>query len=336
MSEKNKVLRTIKMNAAMEVPIALGTLEYIADIPPSETWANFLHDLDNDEYKKLRNLHMETLQQKESTAEFQDKLKTHMEEVMKLYQAVASGRKDIIKPYLHGRTFNFVVGMPRTGGTTIYQAMSDIHGWPWSELLLSMTHNFMPNGRYCVGHISSEFDMGWRLPWNFHSLLFELCQFIVYANNEAPDSENIFLKSTALGHAVKFLNFLFGGTANFYVTVRHPAAILLSNELDKEITREMHMNNLAVWANYYSSILRECRPMGSISVIPYGNAMTEFINDMNEKSGTGRRIEKTEFFEMEDFDKDFYESPSAVRMFDYVKASWELFDIEFPLPKECI
>lgn len=255
--------------------------------------------------------------------------------MIRLYQGIIERKSDVIKPYIEGRTFNFVLGMPRSGGTTVYQAMSDIYKWPWNDLLLSMTHNYMPNGRFCVEHPATEYDMGWRLPWNFSSLVFELCQFLVYANNESPDSEHIFIKSSALSYAVKFLNFLFADKANYFVTVRHPGAIVMTGGTE-EITREDHMQNMAIWTNLYSSIIRECRPAGKLYVVEYGEKMTDFINTFFEKEKAGVRIEETAFFEFEDFDSEFYESDGVKRMFDYVKASWELFDYEFPLPERCI
>ncbi|ADD67645.1 hypothetical protein Dacet_0865 [Denitrovibrio acetiphilus DSM 12809] len=334
--EKNNVMRSITMSTKMEMPISLGTLEYIAGVDPKETWSIIGDDdVDTESFDKLREKHFDSIKQQESTKEFQDKLKKMMEETINLYQGILGGKSDSVKPYTEGRSFNFILGMPRTGGTTLYQGLSDAFEWPWEKLLFSMTHNFMPNGRYCVGQPSSEFDMGWRLPWNFHNLIFELCQFLVYANNEAPDSEHIFLKSTALSYAVKFLNFLFGDKANYFVTTRHPGAITMSCGKD-DITREDHMQNMLLWTNLYSTILRECRPVGRVKVVEYGAGLTEVINAAFEKREMGERLEETSFFEYDDYDKEFYESENVQRMFEYVQMSWKLFDKDFPLPEKCI
>ncbi|MGD9807061.1 MAG: hypothetical protein AB7E76_04400 [Deferribacterales bacterium] len=338
MSEKEtfKPIRSITMSTKMEVPVTLGTLEYIAGIDPKETWMPVSsEDFDNEKYEALRTKHMEILKEKEPTKEFQDKLKSMMDETIKLYQAIIGGKGDVIKPYIEGRSFNFILGMPRTGGTTLYQGLSDAFEWPWEKLLLSMTHNYMPNGRFSVQQPGSEYDMGWRLPWNFNSLLFELCQFLVYVNNEAPDSEHVFLKSTALSYAVKFLNFLFGDRANYFVTVRHPGAVVMSSG-EETITREDHMQNMVIWTNLYSSILRECRPMGRVRVVQYGENLTEVINTALERKEAGYRAENTAFFEYEDYDKEFYETETVQDMFNYVKASWKLFDLDFPIPEKVI
>lgn len=334
--ENTKLPRSVTMSTKMEVPVSLGTMEYIAGVKPEETWAVMLNkDMDSEQFEALRNSHMDMVSDKESTKEFQEKLKSYLEECMRLYQGIMSRNADAVKPYVEGRTFNFVLGMSRTGGTTLYQALSDVYGWPWQKLLLSMTHNFMPNGRFCVDNPASEYDMGWRMPWNFSSLIFELCQFLVYANNEAPDSENIFLKSSALSYATKFLNFLFGEKANYFITVRHPAAIALTSGKE-EITREDHMAIMSSWANLYSGIIRECRPIGGVHIVEYGQGLTDAINRANEANKTGRRIEDTAFFEFEEYDREFYESPAAQGLFDYVQGTWQLFDADFPIPDKCI
>ncbi|PLX69140.1 MAG: hypothetical protein C0602_06890 [Denitrovibrio sp.] len=336
MSEKEKNIKTLTMTSKMNVPISMGTFEYIAGIDPKETWKLVTEGgMEIEDFDELRNKHHDIVGEQINTKEYQEKLQKHLDEVVKLYQGIIEKKGDVVKPYIEGRTFNFVLGMPRTGGTTLYQAMSDIYEWPWNDLLLSMTHNFMPNGKFCVEHLATEYDMGWRLPWNFSSLVFELCQFLVYANNEAPDSEHFFIKSSALSYAVKFLNFLFGNRANYYVTVRHPGAIVQTSGAE-EITREDHIQNMSIWTNLYSSIIRECRPVGNLYVVEYGEKLTDFINSVLEKEKKGERIEETSFFEFEDYDKDFYESDSVKQMFDYVKASWKLFDYNFPIPDKCI
>lgn len=338
MNEKDnfKPIRHVTLNTTMNVPVALGTMEYMAGIDPKETWlAVTKDDMDTEEFEKIREKHMDMIKQREATEEFQEKLKSHMEECLKLYQGLLNHKADIVKPYITGRTFNFVLGMPRTGGTTLYQGLSEAYGWPWENLLLSMTHNFMPNGRFIVEQPISEYDMGWRLPWHFHSLLFEVCQFLVYINNEAPDAEHVFIKSTALSFAVKFLNFLFAEKANYFITVRHPGAIVMTSDKE-EITREDHMQNMLRWTNLYSSIMRECRPVGRLRTVLYGQELTDVINSAFEQNKTGIRADDTSFFEFEDYDKEFYESDNVKQMFEYVKASWNLFDADFPIPDKCI
>jgi len=334
--QENKVIRSVTMTTNMEVPISLGTLEYIAGINPKETWAAVsTKDMPAKEYDELRKSHFDMISEKEKTKDFQIKLKEVLDESIRLYQAMLSRNGEVMKPYIEGRTFNFIIGMPRTGGTTLYQALSDAYGWPWENLLLSMTHNTMPNGRFCVNAPASEFDMGWRLPGNFNSLLFEFCQFLVYVNNTAPDSEDIFLKSTVLSYCTKFLNFVFGDKANYFVTVRHPGAITLTGGKE-EYTREDHMQTMGTWANLYSSILRDCRPLGKLQVVEYGEGLTNVINKVFEHKKLGERAEETAFFEYEDYDKEFYESASAQEMFEYVKNTWRLFDADFPIPDRCI
>jgi len=93
---------------------------------------------------------------------------------------------------------------------------------------------------------------------------------------------------------------------------------------------------MAIWTNYYSSIIRECRPNGPVNVVEYGEGLTDFINEVYEKTKFGARLETTSFFEFDNYDKDFYESTSVQDMFNYVKASWALFDLDFPVPEKCI
>lgn len=336
MADKDKSIRSLTMSARMDVPVSLGTLEYIAGIDPKETWMAVSGDsLPPEDFEKLRKKHFEIVIESEKTKVFQDRLKDHLEECVRLYNGMLAGKGDIVKPYVEGRDMNFVIGMPRTGGTTLYQALSDAYDWPWEGLLLSMTHNYMPNARYCLGNPSSEFDMGWRLPWNFNSMIFEFCQFLVYVNNTAPDCEHMFIKSHALSYAVKMLNYIFGDKANYYVTTRHPAAILLTGG-QEELTRKDQVDNMVTWANHYSGIVRECRPLGRIKVVEYGPKLTEAINSAFEERQLGSRVEETAFFDYDNYDKEFYESETVQNMFNYVKASWKLFDLDFPIPERCI
>ena len=338
MQEKKKIRpRTITMTTSMEVPIARGTVEYIAGINPEETWAPVLgEDIDEDGQRALGNKHLEMIREAEQTEEYKQKLGEFMKETVTLFQAINKGDKDTMRPYTGGKKINFVMGMPRTGGTTVYNALSSAYGWPWEKLLFSMTHNMMPNALFVQPNPYSEFDMGWRLPWNFNNVLFELCQFLVYASREAQDSQHIFIKSTPLSYAIKMLNYLFADQAQYIVTVRHPGAIALTKNTGEEVRREDHLEVMSMWANLYSSIVRECRPLGNIVLVEYGEKMTEFINSVFEKKKYGSRAEETAFFEYDEYDKDFYNSDIVQRSFDYVRNSWKLFGMDFPIPEKCI
>jgi len=338
MQEQKRVNpRTVNMTTTMEVPIAKGTIEYIAGVNPVESWAPVLVEgMDDKGQREIAQKNLEIVKAAEQTKEYHEKLHDFMQETVKLFQAVTKRDADALRPYTAGKKFNFVLGMPRTGGTTVYNAMSSAYGWPWERLLLSMTHNSMPNAIFIQQNPFSEFDMGWRLPWNFNNALFELCQFLVYVNREAQDCENVFLKSSALSFGVKLLNFLFGNQARYIVTVRHPGAITLTSGLEGEVTREKHMETMSMWGNLYSSIVRDCRPLGEIIVVEYGEKMTGFINKVFEKTRYGSRAEETSFFEFEDYDKEFYDSDSVRKVFEYVKNSWKLFDLDFPIPDKCI
>lgn len=329
--------RTVRLSTSMDMPISLGAFEYIAGIDPKETWLPVTGEsIDEKVMQDIRKKHGEMIKEAEPTKEFKEKMESFVNESIKLFQALMSGNSDAIRPYTAGKTFHFILGMPRTGGTTIYTGISQAYGWPWDNLLLSMTHNFMPNAIFIQQNPHTEYDMGWRLPWNFNNVVFELCQFLVYINRETPDSEHVFLKSTPLSFAVKLLNYLFGEKAEYIVTVRHPGAVALTAGTGKEITREDHIQTLSMWANLYSSILRECRPVGKVRTVQYGEEMTEFLNNEFEAHRTGIRLEDTHFFEFEDYDKEFYDSKNVQDLLQYVKNSWALFDLDFEIPEKCI
>ncbi|MGE4319178.1 MAG: hypothetical protein AB7E96_09795 [Deferribacterales bacterium] len=338
MTEKKKNNpRTIKLNTTMDVAISRGAMEYAAGIDPAETWEVVTGENQNLEtMAAMRKKHAEQVQKAEGTKEYVEKMDDFLKEAVRLFQGIMSGNADIIRPYIAGKKFHFILGMPRTGGTTIYNAASSAYGWEWNKLLVSMTHNYMPNAIFVQNNPYVEYDMGWRLPWNFNNLLFELCQFLTYVNREATDKEHVFLKSTPLSYSVKLLNFLFADRAEYLVTVRHPGAIALTKGTGKEITREDHIEVTTMWANLYSSIIRECRPVGRITVVPYGESMTKYLNELFEFRKIGQRLEDTSFFEFEDYDKDFYDSEQVQKAFKYVKDSWALFDIDFPIPDKCI
>lgn len=337
--QENKPItpRTVRLSTAMDMPISLGAFEYIAGIDPKETWLPVTgENIDDKAMQEIRKKHGEQIKNAELTKEFGEKMEDFVNESLRLFKALMAGDMDIIRAYTGGKKYHFILGMPRTGGTTIYTGLSQAYGWPWDDMLLSMTHNLMPNAVFVQQNPHSEYDMGWRLPWNFNNVSFELCQFLVYVNRIAPDNEHVFLKSTPLSYAVKLLNYLFADKAEYVVTVRHPGAVALTAGTGKEITREDHIQTMAMWANLYSSIIRECRPLGPVTLIQYGEEMTEFLNKQFELHRTGIRLEDTHFFEYEDYDKEFYDSENVQNIFSYVKNSWSLFDLDFRMPEKCI
>jgi hypothetical protein len=328
--------RTIGMSTKMELAVSKGALEYIAGVDPKKTWEPITDDnYDIRAVEELQKNLEEFVMSKENTKEFQEKMQDFMGETTKLFQAIVTRNSDVVRPYTAGKKFVFVLGMPRSGATTLYHGVSEAYGWPWKDLLFSMTHNYMPNGVFVQEDPISEYDMGWRLPWNFNNVLFELCQFLVYVNREATFNETVVLRSTTLSFATKLLNFLFADSAEYVIAVRHPGAVALTSGKE-EVTREDHIHNMALWTNLYSSIMRECKPLGKITAVQYGAGMTEYLNELFEERKTGERLEDTAFFEYEDYDKEFYESESVQDMFEYVKASWKLFDMDFPMPDKCI
>jgi len=328
--------RTVGMSTRMELTIAKGTFEYIAGVDAEKMWEVVTsEEYDHNDFAKHQEEIDEIVAAKENTREFQDDLKDFMEECTKLFQGLMARDADVVRPYTAGKNFRFILGMPRSGGTTLYQGVSDACGWEWNKHLISMTHNYMPNGAFVQDNLISEYDMGWRLPWNFNNLIFDLCQFLVYVNREATFAEEVVLRSSTLSFATKLINFIFGESAEYVIGVRHPGAVALSSGKE-EVTREDHINNMAIWTNLYSSIMRECRPLGKMVAVQYGEPMTNYLNMLNEELKTGNRIETTSFFPYEDYDKEFYDSESVQAMFEYVKNSWKLFDVDFPMPVECI
>ena len=329
--------RKLTLTTNMDVAVALGTIEYIAGIDPEETWlAVNGTDVDADALAAMNKKHAAQIEAAEGTKEYLEKLDDFLKESVRLFRAMMSGDADTVRPYMAGKTFHFILGMERTGGTTIYNGVSEAYGWEWNKLLMSMTHNFMPNAIFVQNNPFSEYDMGWRLPWNFNNLIFDICQFLVYINREAPDKEHVVLKSTALSFAVKLLNYLFADKAEYIITVRHPGAIAMSKGTGEEIRREDHIEAMSLWTNLYSAIIKECRPMGRITVIPYGESMTQYLNGLFEFRKTGGRLEETHFFDFEDYDKDFYDSEMVQKGFKYVKDTWALYDMDFPIPDKCI
>lgn len=68
MSEKSNNIKTLTLTSKMNVPISLGTLEYIAGIDPKETWKLVTDEgVETDEFEDIRNKHHDLVGEKAQT-----------------------------------------------------------------------------------------------------------------------------------------------------------------------------------------------------------------------------------------------------------------------------
>ncbi|GAB6100059.1 hypothetical protein JCM16358_19380 [Halanaerocella petrolearia] len=160
--------------------INYGVLEYIAGLDESKEWE--IRGLAGHKPKaakrslEQRKQKVQELIQKQS---FKEELNKFIKEALNLFNAFINNN-GIISKYISNRNFYFVMGSPKTGGTYIYKEVSRAVGWPWKNLLRSMTHDSMPNGYFIRGEKNEIGGMGWREPMKYFNLLFQISQFLVY------------------------------------------------------------------------------------------------------------------------------------------------------------
>ena len=226
-------------------------------------------------------------------------------ECLKLFNACLAGDEEAKSPYMSDKKFLFVCGIMRSGGTYIFQELSAGLGIDWEALSFSMSHDTIPSYELVLAHDE---------PAAYEKLLFEVCQFLVWAKRETVANPCVVQKRIAYGQGIQFVDKLFGPRAEFLITVRHPGAACTSfaemEGLDEQampssapqgwkaiVERaepasakgwdglDFRRQFLVFWRAYYGDVVRSGTALDRIHPIVYGDGFPGFVRRMAKRHG---------------------------------------------------
>lgn len=306
-----KDLRYIGMNANLKLSISDATLDYIGGIEPALEWEG--RGISGKNQKELRELKINRIQAKKKLASDQgtEELNAFLSEAGDVFMKLITGDKEFIRSYLENKKIYFIIGAMRTGGTYLFTELCNIHEIDWENKSLKMVHDTIPRYNYC-------FD--WEQPNQWHNLLFELSQYLVWVKRECMDDDIIIKKRFSLGHVIKLLQMIFGDLAKFIITYRRPRDISISfrkmeeidmkkrgepplwkyfarkrKDIDFDQWAELSYNErlLIFWEMYYEDLLSQITDAMDIVFLTYGKEDYEtFLKQEIEKNHTPYEIDK--------------------------------------------
>ncbi|GAB6138173.1 hypothetical protein [Halanaerobaculum tunisiense] len=322
----------------LNLEVHYGIVEYLAGYDPAEAWnVRGISGRDGSsqkyfDYRRQKVAELEGLL--DSSQELQTKLDDFLAECLTLFNAFREDNQQLIDQYLD-KEFYFILGAARTGGTFMLKELSRALDWPYDDLHMSILHEHMPDF-----DIEESYTIGWRKPENYYYLLFQLVQFLVYINREAPDKEYV-VKKTRFSKCMQLIDHIFGDRAYYVVTVRHPAAINASRmetgatgEVVNNVRRE-GKRTLYLWQNVYKELVRDGQPEGLILPIQFGPRMDQFLADFFAHHNASVEPEDCRIT-ARDYDYDFWTSDYVVDSMDWVRMLWQFHELEFPVPEEIL
>lgn len=292
----------------MQLTLHEATLKYIGGVDPLLQWKAWGRrgshvDADDETLRALKEASAQA-QSRLATPEYQRRLGEFAAECKVLFDAFLERDEAAKRPYLDGREFYFVCGIMRSGGTYVFQEVSSCLGIDWRRLSFDMSHDTIP-----------AYDLAWRFaqPDAYWRLLFDLCQFLVWAKRETT-RQSVVQKRIAFAHAIPFLDGVFGERARYLITIRHPGAACTSfaemEGIDEDSAAaptpglwnaiaeraaaqplawqclDFRRKYLATWRAYYMDAARSGVATARTHALVYGDAFPRFVRRLAEERGT--------------------------------------------------
>lgn len=199
----------------LKIPLNEATLNYLGGVDPGLEWKTRTISAHRSPDKK----DMQTLEKQKASAAKLMETKEGIQKVQDFAQECSVVFKTLlanptaIQEYMDGKTFIFVTGAMRTGGTFLEQKLFHLFNLDLRDYSLHIIHDSMPSGS-AIQNAFKPAERNW--------FLFELAQFLVWAKREFKDSDVIVKKRTSFELILPLLYSIFGDQAEYIVTVRHP------------------------------------------------------------------------------------------------------------------
>ncbi|WP_018249188.1 hypothetical protein [Orenia marismortui] len=348
----NKLKNLISFNNEFNIQLLIhsGVIEYIGGFDPDEMWeARGLAGHKGEEFQATMERWSQLGKEKlKNDSKFQRELAIFINEVLELFNAIINKQDDIVNKYIGRKEFHFIIGMNRTGGTYLQSEVSRAFDWPMQKMIKSLVHDGIPYPMFIKGdkhnRVYVESNLAWRRPENYYNFIFQLSQFLVYINQVAKDKKKVVLKNVRFSHSISLLDRIFGDSANYLITVRHPAAIGFSlfentlkssyNDVTIDDAPMALVNYLIKWKNTYTEILRDGLPKGEITPILFSE-MDMFLVDFFKKHGfdsepSGLRITPR------NYDYDCWDGKEVNDIMNQIEKLWSFYGLDFPVPKQIL
>jgi len=341
----------IESNFEVQLPVHYSVYQYIAGIDPKEYWTlrgtggyslKEQSDIDGQTWTDKRDNYLNrTIEESRRTINNDQSLTREFREFLRecneLTQALYQDDRSVIRKYVAGKTFHFVLGYSRTGGTYLMREMSKALNWPYKQFLFSMVHDHMPDFNLMMGAPDDEgvrelFNTGWRHPQRHLQILFQLAQLLVYLKREAGDYDQI-VKKIFFSHCLQLADEIFGDHANYYVTIRHPGATRRSwADLKEEenLTDREKRKTLKNWESLYRNAVRDGLPEGEFVPVLFGPGMDEFLEAFYDNHSPDTTPEKCRVKDRNY--GDYWNSEPVRETIDRVGRAWSLVGADFPEP----
>ena len=266
-------------------------------------------------------------------------------ESIRLLEAFLVGDEKKTEQYTHNKTFYFVCGIMRSGGTYIFQETSSCLGIPWNKLSFLMSHDSIPTYNLLANYYHPRYAV---------NLLFEICQFLVWVNRETEGQRYVVQKRIAAAHAIPFLESIFGEQAEYLITIRHPGAAgtsfaemegideeklpaqsprawkpmtLRSNFVQDWEALDYQHQYLFFWQAYYMDIVRSGLALDRIHPIEYGDAFPRFVQELAKQNNSAYR--PVPFEARERRYHSFWHSDEVKEVIKRVRRFWGYYNLKF-------
>lgn len=340
-------ISTIETELPYQLHVHRAVGWYINEFDPDEGWD--FRGIDGYGFREFQEFKREktdeAFQNIKNKPALQNEFTDYIQECLEAFQQWQQNPNYLRDEYFSGKDFYFVLGSGRTGGTYLLNEVARAVDFPLKKSLIIFSHDTMPNMRFTSGEPTEErenremFGMGWRDPFNYHNLVFQIIQYLVYIDRKFENEPKI-VKKTQFGRCMKIVDFIFGDRASYIVTVRHPGACYRSwnesgfstlEDSDKEKKREKILYG---WESSYRNIVRDGLPEGSIEPVKYGPDMEAFLEKLFRKNSSNK--EPSDFSVTEREYDDFWHSERVQSVISRVENSWSLHDLQFPTPEKIL
>jgi hypothetical protein len=282
-------------------------------------------------------------------------IRSHIaERSFKLLNKYLHGERRQLDELLGNRTYVFIIGSARTGGTYLTQNLS--------ELLCSyddydpIVHN---ESIPLFDHLALS-----DIPEHRSQSIYELIQWILWINIQYDEHSIIIKKCSGFSYDMELIESFFGDCQTKYIiTTRHPASVYRSiaekenrvipdhddsylfpgESPDWWINASDKLRSLHYWHTIYYSLAESCKDINrsDFQVIKYGEheelIMRVIKNLRPELIDDAEQLIAEDPFQLTDREfQDFWFSPITRSIIDDVSSKWESAGLSFPVEHENI
>lgn len=212
----------IQITKQLSVNINDSTLLYIGrktgNIPAQTLWdARGLtgHNRDGEKISQFQQKCIAVVNSQQG----QTALREFLDETLKVFDMLTHEDKPHINQYLENKKIIFITGIMRSGGSFLLSELSKIHRVPYLDVDMAMVHDRIPKYEHFYYSYQSHETI---------KLLFDLAQFLVWANRELKGHQVMIKKHQTLSFSLPLIDNIFGENATYIATYRHPLATAIS------------------------------------------------------------------------------------------------------------